>query len=121
MPINHPIKFVILKISLEIVKSEIAQAEILKQSSMGGDDLDSMDVPSSAMPIQSQGGHVLIKFFQALDQRLMANVELRRQFLLAILTLYEHQELLAINLGRLQLAFYWGLCTSDREIRNRWV
>uniref|UniRef100_A0A914HGT5 Non-specific serine/threonine protein kinase n=1 Tax=Globodera rostochiensis TaxID=31243 RepID=A0A914HGT5_GLORO len=102
----------IIKVSQEIVASEIASSQQQQQQQSLATTLIDYQQPS-------QGVLVLIKLFSAMEQRLFANAELQRHFMNATINVYEHEQLLGIKLDKLEPAFHWGLASADRELRNK--
>ena len=66
------------------------------------------------------GAQVIFQLFSAMEARITANLEHKKLFLRTLLIIYENQDLLAINLNKINPAFYWGLCINEPTIRNRY-
>uniref|UniRef100_A0A183C2W9 FAT domain-containing protein n=1 Tax=Globodera pallida TaxID=36090 RepID=A0A183C2W9_GLOPA len=117
----------IIKVSQEIVASEIAFSQQQQQQRRQEEQQQQQQSPAASSTTTtlidyqqpSQGVLVLIKLFSAMEQRLFANAELQRHFMNATINLYEHEQLLGTKLDKLEPAFNWGLASADRELRNR--
>ncbi|KAK0395513.1 hypothetical protein QR680_001317 [Steinernema hermaphroditum] len=70
----------------------------------------------------TQGIPLLCRILKYLEDRILGNRELLQSFLYSIAHVFETPQLRNCDVGgRLDLAFYWGVCCSDENLRGRFM